>query len=92
MLTGDAVASAKDAGQSLAGINVAVREIADMTTQIATAAEEQSSVTSEIDKNLVQINSLAMNTAEGASKTAIESQRLNQLSIQLRQLVGQFKV
>lgn len=92
VLTGDAVASAKDAGQSLAGINVAVREIADMTTQIATAAEEQSSVTSEIDKNLVQINSLAMNTAEGASKTAIESQRLNQLSIQLRQLVGQFKV
>ena len=92
VLTGDAVTSAKDAGQSLAGINAAVREIADMTTQIATAAEEQSSVTSEIDKNLVQINNLAMNTAEGASKTATESQRLNQLSIQLRQLVGQFKV
>ena len=92
VLTGDAVKSANDAGQSLAGINAAVREIADMTTQIATAAEEQSSVTSEIDKNLVQINNLAMNTAEGASKTATESQRLNQLSIQLRQLVGQFKV
>lgn len=92
ILTNDAVISASDAGQSLAGINAAVREIADMTTQIATAAEEQSSVTAEIDKNLVQINSLAMNTAEGASKTAQESQRLNQLSIQLRQLVGQFKV
>jgi methyl-accepting chemotaxis protein len=92
ILTNDAVISASDAGQSLAGINAAVREIADMTTQIATAAEEQSSVTAEIDKNLVQINSLAMNTAEGASKTAHESQRLNQLSIQLRQLVGQFKV
>lgn len=92
ILTNDAVTSASDAGNSLAGINSAVREIADMTTQIATAAEEQSSVTSEIDRNLVQINSLAMNTAEGASKTAQESQRLNQLSIQLRQLVGQFKV
>ncbi|PUA29742.1 MAG: methyl-accepting chemotaxis protein [Cellvibrio sp. 79] len=92
ILTNDAVTSASDAGSSLAGINSAVREIADMTTQIATAAEEQSSVTSEIDRNLVQINSLAMNTAEGASKTAQESQRLNQLSIQLRQLVGQFKV
>lgn len=92
VLTHDAVTSASDAGNSLSSINVAVREIADMTTQIATAAEEQSSVTSEIDKNLVQINTLAMNTAEGASKTAMESQRLNQLSIQLRQLVGQFKV
>lgn len=92
LLTNDAVTSASDAGNSLAGINSAVREIADMATQIATAAEEQSSVTSEIDRNLVQINSLAMNTAEGASKTAQESQRLNQLSIQLRQLVGQFKV
>lgn len=92
VLTQDAVTSASDAGNSLAGINSAVKEIADMTTQIATAAEEQSSVTSEIDRNLVQINSLAMNTADGASKTAQESQRLNQLSIQLRQLVGQFKV
>lgn len=92
VMTNDAVTSASDAGESLAGINSAVREIADMTTQIATAAEEQSSVTAEIDRNLVQINTLAMNTAEGASKTATESQRLNQLSIQLRQLVGQFKV
>jgi methyl-accepting chemotaxis protein len=33
-----------------------------------------------------------MNTAEGASKTAVESQRLNDLSIQLRQLLMQFKV
>lgn len=91
-LTNEAVSSASDAGNSLAGINSAVREISDMTTQIATAAEEQSSVTAEIDRNLVQINSLAMNTADGASKTAMESQRLNQLSIQLRQLLGQFKV
>ncbi len=91
-LTSEAVHSASDAGQSLEGINVAVREIADMAIQIATAAEEQSSVTSEIDRNLVQINTLAMNTAEGASKTAQESQRLNQLSTQLRQLLGQFKV
>lgn len=92
VLTTDAVVSATDAGQSLEGISLAVRQIADMATQIATAAEEQSSVTAEIDKNLVQINGLAMNTAEGASRTAQESQRLNQLSIQLRQLLGQFKV
>jgi methyl-accepting chemotaxis protein len=91
-MTSEAVTSATEAGDSLTGISTAVKQISDMTLQIATAAEEQSSVTSEIDKNLVQINSLAMNNAEGASKTAVESQRLNELSIQLRQLLMQFKV
>lgn len=91
-MTSEAVTSAAAAGESLSGISTAVKQISDMTLQIATAAEEQSSVTSEIDKNLVQINSLAMNNAEGASKTAVESQRLNELSIQLRQLLMQFKV
>lgn len=91
-MTAEAATSANDAGQSLNGIGSAVKEIADMTLQIATAAEEQSSVTAEIDRNLVQINSLAMNTAEDASRTAEQSQRLNELSIQLRQLLGQFRV
>lgn len=92
IMTSEAVTSANEAGQSLTGIGSAVKQISDMTLQIATAAEEQSSVTSEIDKNLVQINTLAMNNAEGASSTALESQRLNELSIQLRQLLMQFKV
>ena len=91
-MTSEAASSANESGQSLMGISTAVKQIADMTIQIATAAEEQSSVTSEIDKNLVQINSLAMNNADGASKTATESQRLNELSIQLRQVLAQFKV
>ena len=90
--TSDAVNSATDAGHSLTGIGSAVKQISEMATQIATAAEEQSSVTAEIDKNLVQINSLAMNTAEGASLTAEQSQHLNQLSSQLRQMLMQFKV
>lgn len=91
-MTSEAANSATEAGQSLTGIGTAVKQISDMTLQIATAAEEQSSVTSEIDRNLVQINALAMNAAEGASQTAAESQRLNELSIQLRQLLMQFKV
>jgi len=91
-MTSEAVQSANEAGESLQGISSAVKGISDMTIQIATAAEEQSTVTAEIDKNLVQINSLAMNNAEGATKTAQVSQRLNELSVQLRQLLGAFKV
>jgi methyl-accepting chemotaxis protein len=91
-MTQDAVHSATEAGQSLAGIGTAVQGITDMAIQIATAAEEQSSVTAEIDRNLVEINELAMTTSEDANKTAEASQQLNQLSSGLRQLLGNFRV
>lgn len=91
-MSDEVVLSASEAGQALVGISSAVKSISDMTVQIAAAAEEQSSVTAEIDKNLVQINDLAMNTARDASLTAAQSQKLNELSLHLRQLVGQFRV
>ncbi|WP_339897809.1 methyl-accepting chemotaxis protein [uncultured Gilvimarinus sp.] len=91
-MTGEAVESANDGGESLASISEAVGAITNMAIQIATAAEEQSSVTAEIDKNLVEINELAMNTSGGASKTAEASAELSTLSDNLRQLVGNFKV
>ena len=88
----DAVMSANQAGESLAGIGSAVRKISDMTMQIASAVEEQSAVTSEIDRNLVQINSLSQTAAEDASRTANESQKLNELSTGLRKMLAQFRV
>jgi methyl-accepting chemotaxis protein len=63
-----------------------------MAIQIATAVEEQSSVTAEIDKNLVEINQLAMTTSEGANYTAQASQRLSQLSSGLRDTLRRFTV
>lgn len=91
-MTNDAVTSATEAGESLAGIGSAVQNITNMAIQIATAAEEQSSVTAEIDRNLVEINQLAMTTSDGAEKTAKASQQLNQLSSGLRQLLATFRV
>lgn len=91
-MTNDAVTSVIEAGESLAGIGTAVQNITNMAIQIATAAEEQSSVTTEIDRNLVEINQLAMTTSDGAEKTANASQQLNQLSSSLRQLLGSFRV
>lgn len=91
-MTNEAVNSASDAGQSLSGIGSAVQEITDMAIQIATAVEEQSSVTAEIDKNLVEINQLAMTTSDGANYTAQASQRLSQLSSSLRDSLRRFTV
>ncbi|HOY21649.1 MAG TPA: methyl-accepting chemotaxis protein [Cellvibrio sp.] len=91
-MTNEAVSSANDAGQSLSGIGAAVQEITNMAIQIATAVEEQSSVTAEIDKNLVEINQLAMTTSDGATYTAQASQRLSQLSSGLRDTLRRFTV
>jgi len=91
-MTNEAVVAANEAGESLAGISAAVKNITNMAIQIAAAAEEQSSVTAEIDKNLVEINQLAQTTTEDATRTADASQKLNQLSVGLRQLLNNFRV
>ncbi len=91
-MTQDAVQSANKAGTSLSSIGSGVKSISDMTIQIATAAEEQSSVTAEIDKNLVQLNDLAIDTAKDATSTAEYCQNLNVLSMEMRQLLSRFKI
>lgn len=91
-MTQDAVQSANKAGTSLSSIGSGVKSISDMTIQIATAAEEQSSVTAEIDKNLVQLNDLAVDTAKDATSTAEYCQNLNVLSMEMKQLLSRFKI
>jgi len=91
-MTNDAVLAANEAGDSLAGIASAVQNITNMSIQIATAAEEQSAVTAEIDKNLVGINQLALSTSGDAGKTASASEQLNKLSVGLRRLLGNFRI
>lgn len=91
-MTQDAVQSANKAGTSLSSIGSGVKSISDMTIQIATAAEEQSSVTAEIDKNLVQLNDLAVDTAKDATSTAEYCQNLNVLSLEMKQLLSRFKI
>lgn len=91
-MTQDAVKSANDAGSSLSSVGSGVKSISDMTIQIATAAEEQSAVTAEIDRNLVQLNDIAVSNAKDASKTAEHCQQLNVLSMEMKQLLSRFKI
>lgn len=86
------VEQAASAGRSLADIAAAVTRINDMNAQIASAAEEQSAVAGEIDKNVVSINSISESTAAGAERTAQSSERLSQLTVHLRDMVGQFRL
>jgi methyl-accepting chemotaxis protein len=86
------VERATEADGSLKTITDAVTTINDMNTQIASAAEEQSSVAEEINRNIHAINSMTSETATEATQSAAASQELARLAMQLEQLVRQFKV
>jgi methyl-accepting chemotaxis protein len=80
------------AGSSLDAITQTVANINDLNAQIASAAEEQSSVAEEINRNIVNISQVADQTNTGASQTSTASQELARLAEQLQQLVGQFRI
>ena len=80
------------AAENLAMIAGEVGTINDMNTQIATAAEEQSAVAEEINRNIVNISHIADKTSEGAKQTAQISEELVRLSSELERLVSQFKL
>ncbi len=86
------VEQAAEAGASLEKITTAVATISDMNTQIASAAEEQSAVAEEINRNVVNINSMAEEVTHGAAQTSTSSESLAQLALQLQNLVRQFKI
>ena len=86
------VTQAASAGQALEEITRAVSTISDMNTQIASAAEEQSAVTEDINRNTVSIQTLANKAAEGSSHTAAAADELAALADLLRRELSQFKV
>ena len=88
----DSVSNAESAGQSLEAIYNSVATITDMNSQIAAAANEQSTVAEEINKNITNINLAAEQSASGAKQTSISSDAMADLAQNLQSLVGQFKV
>ncbi|VAX08150.1 Methyl-accepting chemotaxis sensor/transducer protein [hydrothermal vent metagenome] len=86
------VEQANKAGTSLASISSSVGRINDMSTQIASAAEEQSATAEEINRNIVSITELATQTSSGAEQTSTASEELAKLATDLQGMVAQFKV
>lgn len=91
-MANDGVAKARDAGQSLGAITQAVAQISDMNALIAAAAEQQTAVADEINRNVNNIAVVSQQTAEGAQDTSDASQALARLASQLQALIGQFQV
>lgn len=79
------------ASQALEDIMAAIMAINDMNTQIASAAEEQSSVADEMNENLNRINMAADETSQASELTAESSRRIAEHADQLKAIVGQLR-
>ncbi len=83
---------ARGAGQSLDTINSAIIEINERNLVIASAAEEQAQVAREVDRNLVNIRDLSVQSTTGANQTQAASSELSRLAVDLSNLVTRFKL
>ncbi|MBB1466531.1 methyl-accepting chemotaxis protein, partial [Vibrio sp. SG41-7] len=80
-----------DVVQEIDGLNHKLDNLVNMNVQISAASQEQSLVSSEIDKNITQISDLASDTY-GKIQGVVEcSQELTQVSQKLDTIVSQFK-
>ncbi len=86
------VSDAHSASESLVKISQAIHDISDMAIQIATAAEEQTSVTSEINRNTESIRTVSENLSSEAQTAKAQAQELARLAASLQQEVGRFKL
>nr|WP_314874593.1 methyl-accepting chemotaxis protein [uncultured Pseudomonas sp.] len=83
---------ARGAGLALDTIATAVAHINERNLVIASAAEEQAQVAREVDRNLVNINDLSVQSATGAHQTSAASAELSRLAVDLSGLVARFRV
>ncbi len=80
------------AAQALGKISDAVTVISDMNLQIASAAEQQSAVAEEVNRNVSAIRTVTETLTGQATESAAISSQLNALASQQMKLMDQFKV
>ena len=88
--TDEGVAKAASAGDSLGSIHSSVNIITDMSAQIASAAEQQSAVAEEINRNIIEIADIADQNSTASNQTASASAELSRLSNELKKMVAVF--
>ncbi|MEG0241564.1 MAG: methyl-accepting chemotaxis protein, partial [Pseudomonas sp.] len=77
---------------ALENILGAVGMIVDQNQQIAAAVEQQTAVAHDIDQNIVEINRAGEHAAQGAHQTEEASRQLSLQVIELKKLIGAFRV
>ena len=81
-----------EANTALITIEKEIHRIQDMNTQIATAAEEQSSVAADINETVVRVNDLVTNTGKDVQDNVQTASELNVMANRLSETIRMFKV
>ncbi len=83
---------ADKAGESLRQIILGSESVVDMSTQVATASEEQSAIAEEVSQNIDSINSFSQSSAAGIQQIAKASEDLNKLTVNLQNIISKFQI
>ena len=78
--------------ETLNHILISVDSLVDISTQVATATEEQSCVSDEVSKKLQRINEQTTQTATGGEQIRISAQMQANLAYKLKDMASSFAV
>lgn len=92
ILANDTALHVQKAVEDLGSIFTSIEAISDMNNQIVRAAEEQQSVSGEVNQSVVNIRDLSAKILEQAAASEQVGSEIDQLSQQQQKLVNQFKV
>jgi methyl-accepting chemotaxis protein len=86
------VVETRQVNEALKRINQAVGTINEMNVQIASAAEEQTSVSETINQNVHEIVAITEQTAQGTRRAGAVTQRLKTLAADMSDQVSRYRV
>ena len=90
-LAQNSVGQTREAGTALDRIVASVQTIRDMSTQIATASEQQSAVAADIDQRVISVASVANETTNAANETVSATQEISREIDHLYELMSRFR-
>lgn len=86
------IVETRQVDEALQRISQAVGTINDMNTQIASAAEEQTSVSETINQNVHEIVAITEQTAQGTRRAGVATQQLKTLAGDMSVQVSRYRV
>ena len=87
-----AVNRATEAGTSLSDISKNIVLIDDKNVQVASASEEQSTVSENVNQKILQVNKMAEINLKSVQEAILTNQEISNISQALDELVNKFKV
>ncbi|WP_248746450.1 methyl-accepting chemotaxis protein [Pseudomonas sp. MWU12-2037] len=83
---------AHETGLAIEEVTLSISHINDKNLLIATASEQQAQVARSVDRNLVSIRDLSIQSSSAASQTSIASSELSKLAGGLNHLIARFSL